>query len=339
MAGVLQLRRGVNNISLDDGEVYLNQSVSTLQVGSGSGEITLVPLNHLVTGDVILDGNIIANNLTGSGQTVEQIITNQTVGALTAGTTLDVGTKYENIFKSMLTTYIPATIGAPTLRYASSPISTAVREVGQPFSISQVSFNCTADNPNGRYPNSIKYTLSGTDASDASDVALAGTLGASNTLSFTSTITDKRSTAGNVSFSINVNLPDDSGTLTTNAATLTWKFRSWFLASATNIINGTTATTAISNGEIDTALNSAKSWNVTCTSENNDQAKYTYIIYPASYGDLSSIIQNGSSTVLGAFTKIGDYTITNQYSISENIRVYRSNALGAFSNATTLAIS
>ena len=78
---------------------------------------------------------------------------------------------------------------------------------------------------------------------------------------------------------------------------------------------------------------------VTPLSTNNDPTKYTYIIYPASYGDLSSIIQNGATPVLGAFTKVGDYTITNDYSISELVRVYRSNALGAFSNATTLAIT
>ena len=67
MAGILEIRRGSSGISLADGEFYLNKGINAVQIGSGSSVLTLVPLNKSISGDIILNGNIYANNLTGSG--------------------------------------------------------------------------------------------------------------------------------------------------------------------------------------------------------------------------------------------------------------------------------
>lgn len=69
---------------------------------------------------------------------------------------------------------------------------------------------------------------------------------------------------------------------------------------------------------------------------------YTYYAYKASAGDLTSIVQDGATTIFingeGAFTKQTDITGTNLNGASVNYRVYRSNATQAFTN-NTLAFS
>lgn len=65
---------------------------------------------------------------------------------------------------------------------------------------------------------------------------------------------------------------------------------------------------------------------------------YTYYTYAASAGDLSNIIQDGATPVLGAFTKLSDLTGTNSFGATVTYRVYKSNATNAFTN-NTLAIT
>lgn len=69
---------------------------------------------------------------------------------------------------------------------------------------------------------------------------------------------------------------------------------------------------------------------------------YTYYAYKASAGDLTSIVQDGATTIFingeGAFTKQSDIIGTNLNGASVTYRVYRSNAPQAFTN-NTLAFS
>jgi len=67
-------------------------------------------------------------------------------------------------------------------------------------------------------------------------------------------------------------------------------------------------------------------------------ATYTYYTYPAAFGDLTSIIMDGAAPVIGAFTKLTDTTVINPGGINVLMRVYRSNAVNAFTN-NTLAFS
>ena len=70
MAAIFQLRRGSGSISLTDGELYLNKTSQSLQLGTGnSGEtITLAKMNDenigsfLLTGDIKLSGSIYLGN-------------------------------------------------------------------------------------------------------------------------------------------------------------------------------------------------------------------------------------------------------------------------------------
>ena len=103
-------------------------------------------------------------------------------------------------------------------------------------------------------------------------------------------------------------------------------------------VNDATAQTVV-NAFVTSLLDTDRVWTATCTPANDTLGNFTYIIYPASYGDLTGIIQNSSTPVLGAFTKLSDYTVINAYGASISVRVYKSNADKAFASGTTLAIS
>ena len=66
-------------------------------------------------------------------------------------------------------------------------------------------------------------------------------------------------------------------------------------------------------------------------SVNTSESEFFYYCYPKSFGQLSSIIQNGALPVLGAFT-VSELQYTNEAGLTIDYYVYRSNNAGAFSN-------
>ena len=67
MAAIFQIRRGTSNISIDDGELYLNKGIGSIQFGSGSTPVTLVRLDQPNSGSLNIGGNITASNAYFSG--------------------------------------------------------------------------------------------------------------------------------------------------------------------------------------------------------------------------------------------------------------------------------
>lgn len=66
-------------------------------------------------------------------------------------------------------------------------------------------------------------------------------------------------------------------------------------------------------------------------------SEYAYYAYPATYPDVNTItmLDNGMGspiTITGAFQKLSNVGVTNSYGVSQNYKVYRSNAPGAFSS-------
>jgi hypothetical protein len=96
---------------------------------------------------------------------------------------------------------------------------------------------------------------------------------------------------------------------------------------------------AVVNTSVTSTLDTDRAWTATCTAANNILGNFTYVIYPASYGNLSNIVQNGALSVLTAFTNLGDFTVTNAFGASILVRIYKSNSDKAFASGTTLAIS
>jgi hypothetical protein len=263
------------------------------------------------------------------------------VGGIISGVTITSGRTIEDILRTMLVAYTPPTLSSLSMRLFGSTISTATRDVNNSFQVNTASFSVGGDSPGGIGPISSSWTSSGADVGTLTyyfgDAALAT---GSNVISVGGTYTINRATSGGtVTFAVN-GRRSDIGTLITGASTsVSFRFRNYMAASSTDITSNATAQSVIDSDVVDSLLDDNRVWTATCSAANDVLGNYTYILYPASYGDLSTIIQNGALPVLAAFTKLGDYTITNAYGASVSVRVYKSNSDKAFSSGTTLAIS
>lgn len=132
-----------------------------------------------------------------------------------------------------------------------------------------------------------------------------------------------------------------------NSGTVTGYFRAFFGFSALETLTSSQiiALGSSSDGNSTTGatapLSSARArtfTNVTATDVNGNP-QYTFYCYPASFGNLSGLIMDGSSSVFGAIkTDLPNVTVTNQFGIVEEYRIYRSTATNAF-GGNTLAFS
>jgi len=277
------------------------------------------------------------SSISSSSPTLIQTLTaNVTVGGVSSGTSFNSGSQLEQVLRSILITFIPATISSLSVRNGGSTV-TSNRDVNDSFTINTASFTATADNPNNRLPQSASFTSSNADSdfqhylSDTLTTSNAFGLGSSRTI-------NKASTNGTITFTVRALRPDN-GSIISTTTNVSFLFRNYLAASSTIVSDVSTAQTVI-NANVTSTLASSKSWTATCAAANNNASNYTYIIYPASYGNLSNVIQNGALSVLTAFTSLGDYTITTPtYGASVSMRFYRSNSPGAFAEFTLLTIS
>jgi hypothetical protein len=76
--------------------------------------------------------------------------------------------------------------------------------------------------------------------------------------------------------------------------------------------------------------NNESSYTLSAKAAMNDNTKYTYIIYDSALGALTALKQGGAAGTDIVFNDLGTFTVTNQYSESLTIRVYRSPFTQAF---------
>ena len=105
--------------------------------------------------------------------------------------------------------------------------------------------------------------------------------------------------------------------------------RYWGVTTASSI------TESLIEGLANSELTSTKS--KTITGVTAAKGEYYVIAYPTALGALSSIIQDGATPVLSAFTRT-TVSVTNAAGYTQDYYVYRSNNVGAFTNAK-LALS
>lgn len=312
-------------------------------VSGSDAELNSLFTTSGVTGSLLGTASLAATSslaITSSNTILQtNILTNQTVGGLTSGTSLPSGSSIETILRTILITYIPPTLSSLTMRSGSTTISTAARDVGNSFVVNTASFSATADNPNGVFPISSSWTASNADIGTQTFYFGNNVLSTSNVRSVGSDYTINRATtAGTVTFTVNGRRADSGAAITGATTSVSFQWRNYLAASSTVVSDNSTAQTVV-NAAVQSVLDTDRAWTATCTAANDTVGNFTYIIYPASYGDLTGVIQNGATPVLGAFTKLGDYTVTNSYGASISVRVYKSNADKAFASGTTLAIS
>jgi len=314
------------------GSLYTSSSISndTITFNQVDGTTESVTINNTVTSSYAL---------TASYSELTQILNaNQNVGGISSGDSFTQGSSIEALLRSMLIAYIEPVISSLVIRLDGSSISTATRDVGNSFTCNTSSFSATLDSPNGNYPTGASITASGADIG-TQQIFLSNTIVGSNAFGLGSTLTIVRaSSAGSVSFTVNTKSQTTVDTQSTSTS-FAFYWRNYLGASSTSVVDNTTAQAVVTSGTVASTLTTGKSWTATCTSANANGSNYTFITYPASYGDLSNVIQNGSLPVLTAFTKKGDFTVANSFGSSNSFRVYQSNQPGAFSAGTTLTIS
>lgn len=281
----------------------------------------------------------------GVGATLQaSLLPNQTVGGIkTPFTTYAVGTELETILRDMLVSYVKPAFTSFSIRSGSTAITTAAREVGSTFIVNTASFAASVDNPDGNYPYNVSITSSGASV-DFDQLLVAGEASPStNIIALSSDRTMTTSgTATSISFILN-GTTSAGAAISQTSITVPFRFKNYLAASATILTNAssdaTVQTVAVSE-TTDSELLTGTAWTATCTSANADPTKYTYIIYPSNYSQISSIKQNGSQDVTSAFTRLTTtFTITNASGGTLTVQVYKSNQPGAFANGTNLEIT
>ena len=310
---------------VDTGSFYYSSSVHLNTITFYQGDGT----TESVTVDTGSGGG-------GDSNLVLELISNQTVGGVTSGDTFAAGDSIESVLRSILITYIEPVLSNFLIKLNGSTVSTAARDVGNSFTMNTAYFDATADDPDGNFPVSASFTASNADIG-LQEIYLSDSLSSTNNLGLGQTLTINRTSAGTVTFRVNTESETtaDTQTITTSVP---FYWRNYLAASATDIINNATAQNIVNSETVDNTLDTNRAWTATCTSDNHDTNKYTYIIYPASYGDLTEVTQNGSLPSLTAFTKQTDRTIDNGYA-GTTFRIYKSNQPGAFDAGVVLTIS
>lgn len=343
MSGILEIKRGLVDVAtLNDGEFYLNKNRNSVQIGSGSSILTLLPINRTITGDIILNGNIYANNLTGSGALSASLVTTLTVGGVDSEITFNTGTDFNTLFSQLLAPYQKPILSNAILRNLSTNLSTNNRLVGDTISFNKIIVTSSIESPGTAYSQNVSVTASGTTVSYS--IPLGNLSTQNNEISLGSVVTRQRNTEGNIVFTIN----GESSTgvvLTPTTITFPYYFANYLCVSTENIVTNASAQSIIDdiNNIVTSSVVGSKNWTAVCTSENNSN-KFTYIIYPDSYGTLTSIAQ-GHTDVYSAFTRVynvaaDEYTFTldNSNNITSTYYIYKSNASGAFADDVILTM-
>lgn len=129
---------------------------------------------------------------------------------------------------------------------------------------------------------------------------------------------------------------------TTNSSTISFRYRSYFAASPTVVNSNTTAQSVINSGTILSLLSSSVfPWTLPCTSANQNTSNYTYILYPFSFGAITTphAILLGAVDVTGTFST-GSYAVSSSYGTPNiNMYVYQSSQPGAYQSTQTLQIN
>ncbi|MBC6988928.1 hypothetical protein [Hymenobacter sp. BT491] len=195
-------------------------------------------------------------------------------------------------------------------------------EVGTPFAAGFKSFTWATSQAGNVAANSISVTDVTSGAVLATGEANDGTLSAS-TQAFTAVKGESRR--------YRIAAQSTQGTGFSADLVYTGYYKSYFGYSTSPSLSATQLV-ALGNGQ----LQSGRARTVSGVTAAG--GAYTYYAYEASSGDLSSIILDGAAPVLGAFTRLPDATGTNALGAPVTLRVYRSNAVNAFTN-NSLAFS
>lgn len=253
----------------------------------------------------------------------ESVVATMTVGGILIGSTVPVGTTLTNLIKLLIAPYIKPSFNSLVTTF--SPVATYF-EVGQIVDVVAADWNNVNDSEG--HP-SINMNLAG----DGFNKAVTGHHSDSNPASTSQLLIE-----GLKTWTL-TGKDKNAVAITPITYTKGWRFKYWFGATAAvDPISDPTATALVLALQQYQFLTSRGSTFI-CTADNNNISNYTWIAYKSSYGALTNILQDGSYSILGAFTLIGIFNITNAQGIVEAYRLYKSNAPGAFGIGAELEMS
>jgi hypothetical protein len=273
-------------------------------------------------------------------------ITNSDAAFSHMTTPITVGTSIEAVLRDMLEKYNRTTISLTNIKvrrqdtdgsYPASETtvtSTTTSEVGRGIKIVSFTFSI-ADNTQ-TIDDSVKFRRD-------SVVIESGFSDTSGTKTLSST--EDQDPTSSTDLSYNVQAVDDGGaglpdqTITSGSITFKWRFRIKVGSSTTTAITSNSEAATLFTG-MTTAydeLRGESDFNVTATTGMDTALNYTWIAYPASFGNLNKIDLAGTD-VLSDFQSPVDYDITNDYGTTISYRFYRSDFDDAFAEGQVLTI-
>lgn len=237
----------------------------------------------------------------GSGAELSQtLISNQSVGAISPGSTFDAGSTIENLLRTMLITDIPATISNLNVKNGSSTITLGTLEVNTALTFDTVSFTATADSPDGNFPVTSSFIASGATTGDFTFSLGNGPVAASNNLDLGGTRTLETPTLGAsteksvTTLRVNSQNPKNGAALSAQK-TATFVYPLYYGNSLVDF-----STTGNVEGTLTKSIQqrpSQKSVDLNFTGE------FIYFCYPAAYPDLTSILDGNGFELIESFTK------------------------------------
>jgi len=311
----------VINISGDDFiEVIINKGGTPVRSKIKVKE--LIP-NFDQTGDTGDPGTLPPGSYT---PVIEEDITSVvSVGGYEVADVIPEGTTLTQFVKDLLAPYLTSAFSSFAV---TNDVGTNIIEVGRTITVTQATYTVVNDTE-GDPPSNIQIVGPGFDPTTViTSSPHAADDAATEDVTKTSNTTQAWTITGE-------NAEQD---VLNRTYTATWRFAHLFGANSTEVTDQTTATAVLPNLQ-QSELRAGKDRSVTCTADNQNASNYTYIAYAAKFGDLSNVVLDGSTPVLSAFTKVGDFNYTNSYGHTESYRVYISTATGAYQNGQTLTIS
>jgi len=341
---------GASGIFVETGSYYATSN--DLQV---TGSLTLT---EPLTGSTNADTSVLQQGLTTT--------LNADVGSISTGETFAAGTSIEAILRSMLIDFIPPTFTTfgisgldSTLEVGDTDASTI--NSGYFATGSSTSDGSGFENNGG----SFQLSLSGNHTGNG-NISATYSGNSNGTISFTSP-TIKRTSIGNVTFTLLGT--DSAGNETSKTKVASFRIPIFYGGSSNtgaglddsvlaSIIGDISSSITSTSGTSQIAVNSqnhtyGKQTLLNTTSTSNlpsntkiklpasvqNASNYTYIIYPSSYGDLTSILKNDVQDEFGTFSKLGTADHTRLGSVSIEYVVYRSSGQQAFDEDNTLTIN
>jgi hypothetical protein len=249
------------------------------------------------------------------------------------------GTSLEQVVRNILEKYnltsitfssFSAALESTSSTYGSPTTSTgATLEIGRGVKIH--GFNYSVGDPTQTTDDSVKFIQG------SSTVIESGFADDATSATLASVITLDPGTASSTQYKLTV---IDSGggsdvTRTSVSRGFSWQYRVRVGAHSTSSITSDSEAAAlwalITDGYNN--IRSESDFTISATSAMNTALNYTWIAYPAAWGNLNQVLLDGSTNVLSDFQSPVDYNITNDYGLTASYRFYRSTYDQAFSHS------